>query len=135
MTNIASARARRMRTEKTPAERKLWRALRDLNRQGLNFRQQAPIGPYIADFCDHSANIIVEVDGGQHGDADHLAYDQARTSWLQSQGYQVLRFWNNEVSRLVNTSLLAAKPGLSGPSVLEQRGVDQSRRSNDQASR
>ncbi len=86
-----------MRREKGPAERRVWYRLRELNRQGFQFRQQAPIGPYIADFCDHTAKLVIEVDGGQHGEAKGLAADKRRTRWLQSQGYQVLRFWNHDV--------------------------------------
>jgi very-short-patch-repair endonuclease len=97
MTNLMSDRARRMRREKGPAERKLWYSLREFNRQGFQFRQQAPIGPYIADFCDHTAKLVVEVDGSQHGEPVGMAYDRLRTHWLESQGYKVLRFWNNEV--------------------------------------
>jgi len=97
MTNLMSERARRMRREKGTAERKLWYRLRQINRQGFQFRQQAPIGPYIADFCDHSAKLIVEVDGAQHGEPKGLAADKRRTRWLESQGYRELRFWNHEV--------------------------------------
>jgi len=100
VTNLMSERARRMRREKSDAEHRLWRTLRDLNRQGFQFRQQAPIGPYIADFCDHSVKLILEVDGAQHGEPKGLAVDRCRTRWLESQGYKVLRFWNHEV--LVN---------------------------------
>ena len=97
MTNLMSERARRMRREKGPAERKLWYRLREFNRHGFQFRQQAPIGPYIADFCDHSAKLIIEVDGAQHGEPKGLAADARRTRWLESQGYRVLRFWNHDV--------------------------------------
>ncbi|HEX6001046.1 MAG TPA: endonuclease domain-containing protein [Hyphomicrobiaceae bacterium] len=97
MTNLMSERARRMRREKEPAERKLWSYLGELNRRGLKFRQQAPIGPYIADFCEHSARLIIEVDGSQHGEPKAMANDKHRTDWLESQGYRVLRFWNHEV--------------------------------------
>jgi very-short-patch-repair endonuclease len=97
MTNLMSERARRMRREKGSAERKLWYLLRELNRRGFQFRQQAPIGRYIADFCDHSAKLIIEVDGAQHAEPKGLADDQRRTWWLESRGYRVLRFWNHEV--------------------------------------
>ena len=97
MTNLMSERARRMRREKGAAERKLWYKLREFNRRGFQFRQQAPVGPYIADFCDHTAKLVVEVDGAQHGETKGLAADKRRTRWLQSQGYRVLRFWNHEV--------------------------------------
>lgn len=97
MTNVASERARRMRKEKTAAERKLWQALRELNRQGHQFRQQAPIGPYIADFADHTARFVIEVDGGQHGEDEQRKRDSDRTSWLESQGYRVRQYWNVDV--------------------------------------
>ena len=97
VTNLMSERARRMRREKGPAERKLWYRLREFNRHGFQFRQQVPIGPYIADFCDHSAKLIVEVDGAQHGEPKGLAADKRRTRWLEPQGYLVLRFWNHDV--------------------------------------
>jgi very-short-patch-repair endonuclease len=95
--NLMSERARRMRREKGPAERKLWYRLRQLNRLGFQFRQQSPIGPYIADFCDHTAKLIVEIDGAQHGEPKGLAADKRRTQWLESHSYRVLRFWNHEV--------------------------------------
>lgn len=97
MTNVASERARTIRNNKTDAERVLWRALRELNRQGFHFRQQAPIGPYIADFCDHSAKLVIEVDGGQHGEDDQRRHDDERTAWLSAEGYHVVRFWNRDV--------------------------------------
>ncbi|MGE0848727.1 MAG: endonuclease domain-containing protein [Hyphomicrobiaceae bacterium] len=99
MTNLMSERARRLRREKGAAERKLWYLLRDFNRHGFHFRQQAPIGAYIADFCDHTAKLIVEVDGAQHGEPRGLANDRRRTRWMESQGYNILRFWNGEVLR------------------------------------
>jgi very-short-patch-repair endonuclease len=97
MTNLMSERARRMRREKGPTERKLWHKLREFNRHGFHFRQQVPIGPYIADFCDHSAKLIIEVDGAQHAEPRGLAVDKRRTRWLEAHGYRVLRFWNSEV--------------------------------------
>ena len=97
MTNLMSERARRMRRDKEPAERRLWYWLRELNSRGFHFRQQAPIGPYIADFCDHTAKLVIEVDGSQHGELVRLVRDRRRTRWLELQGYRVLRFWNHEV--------------------------------------
>jgi len=89
MTN----RAQTLRRNSTDAERALWRALQ--RRQlGRRFRRQLPIGPYIVDFACVEARLIVEVDGGQHaapGDHDR------RDAFLLSKGYQILRFWNNEV--------------------------------------
>ena len=97
MTNLMSDRARRMRRDKGDAEQRLWGKLRELNRRGFHFRQQAPIGPYIADFCDHRARLVIEVDGSQHGERAGLIADRRRTRWLEAQGYKVVRFWNHEV--------------------------------------
>ncbi|MBA4350852.1 MAG: hypothetical protein C0427_06340 [Rhodobacter sp.] len=92
---ITRARARKLRAEMTPQERMVWAKLRELNRMlGLHFRRQAPIGPFIADFADLGRRLVIEVDGGGHGGER----DQRRDEWLVSQGFQVLRFWNPEVS-------------------------------------
>ncbi|MBL9054284.1 MAG: endonuclease domain-containing protein [Tabrizicola sp.] len=92
---IIRARARKLRHEMTPQERKVWAKLRELNRMlGLHFRRQAPIGPFIADFAELGRRVVIEVDGGGHGGPR----DVARDEWLVSQGFQVLRFWNPEVS-------------------------------------
>jgi very-short-patch-repair endonuclease len=102
--------ARQLRRAPTDAERKLWYLLRSLKPLGLHFRRQAPIGIYIADFAWHTGKIIVELDGSQHAQA-RQAYDEQRTAWLESQGYRVLRFWNNDVlksPRSVGEAILAA---------------------------
>ena len=54
------------------------------------------MGQYIVDFCSHGCRLIIEVDGGQH--AATTGYDLARTRFIESQGYRVLRFWNNDVT-------------------------------------
>lgn len=79
----------------TDAEQRIWRHLRLRQIDGHKFRRQHPIGHYIADFVCIERKLIVEVDGGQH--ADQLEYDAARTASLESNGYRVLRFWNNDV--------------------------------------
>ncbi len=83
-----------LRHELTPTERKLWAYLRN-DQLGVNFRRQHAIGPYIADFCCVEEKLIIELDGSQH--LEQEAYDAERTAFLESQGYQVLRFWNNDV--------------------------------------
>ncbi len=88
--------ASRMRKTPTEAERKLWRHLRhSLTLAGSHFRRQVQIGPYIADFACHRLKLVIEIDGSQHG--SQVAKDEARTRRLKSEGYRVLRFWNNEV--------------------------------------
>lgn len=90
----AVERARRLRREATVFERKLWVALRE-RLPHLRFRRQVPIGPCIADFASHRARVIIELDGEGH--AFREGADAARTQFLESEGYRVLRFWNAEV--------------------------------------
>ena len=85
--------ARRLRIDSTEAERLLWQRLRNRQLGGNKFRRQVTIGPFIVDFACIDACLIVEIDGGQHSEER----DAARTAFLQSKGYRVIRFWNNEV--------------------------------------
>ena len=89
--------ARSLRKNPTEAERKLWSQLRHKQFGGFRFRRQQPIGPYVADIYCAAAKLIVELDGGQHGNDDHAIRDEARTQWLSSRGCRVLRFWNDDV--------------------------------------
>ena len=90
-------RARALRHQATDAEQYLWRHLRASQLQGHKFRRQHPVGPYFADFACIASRLIVELDGGQHASGDGMARDAARSRFLQSQGWQVLRFWNHQV--------------------------------------
>ncbi len=69
-----------------------------LKHGGIHFRRQVPFGYYIADFACHSAKLIIELDGSQHGKDDEIAYDAERTKFLETRGYKVLRFWNSDVT-------------------------------------
>ena len=89
--------AKNLRRHLTPAERKLWHALKAHRFQGLHFRRQVPIGPYIADFLCHEAKLVIEVDGAQHGFTARAQVDRKRDRWFASQGYKVLRFCNADV--------------------------------------
>ncbi len=90
--------AKTLRRNMTKAERKLWRDLKHLKKSGFHFRRQAPIGNYIVDFVCHSHKLIVELDGGHHAENQQRDKDFERQAWLESQGYRVLRFWNDVVS-------------------------------------
>jgi very-short-patch-repair endonuclease len=94
MRSKAVARARTLRATQTDAERLLWRHLRNRGLYGWKFRRQRPIGQYVADFVCMEAKLIVEVDGSQHMENRD---DVKRTAGLESQGFRVMRFWNNEV--------------------------------------
>ncbi len=90
-----TARSRELRNNATDAERRLWAKLSARQVAGVRFNRQFPVGPFICDFVSRGAKLIVEVDGGQH--ADRIAADERRTAYLQSKGYRVIRFWNNDV--------------------------------------
>ncbi len=87
-------RARNLRQNMTDAERKLWYALRDRRFEHYKFRRQHPVGRYITDFACLEAHLIIEVDGGQHAESKH---DERRTAFLETEGFKVIRFWNNDV--------------------------------------
>lgn len=90
-------RARQLRRASTEVETRLWQHLRARQMAGHKFRRQHMVEGYIADFAAPMQKLILELDGGQHNDATHGARDAARTATLEKSGWQVLRFWNNEV--------------------------------------
>ncbi len=83
-----------MRSAPTDAEAILWRQFRAHRFSGYKFKRQQPLGNYIVDFVCFGSKIVVEVDGGQHNES---VEDSDRDDWLKSQGFLVLRFWNNDV--------------------------------------
>ncbi|HWK98166.1 MAG TPA: endonuclease domain-containing protein [Pseudolabrys sp.] len=97
VARMARSRARSLRRDSTDAERLIWSALRAHRLDGASFRRQTPIGPYIVDFCCHAANLVVELDGGQHFDSDQITKDGRRDAFLSAKGYRVLRFSNHDV--------------------------------------
>ena len=90
-----SSFARNLRSNSTDSEVKLWSRLKNRQPGTFKFRRQAPVGKYIVDFICHEKDLVVEVDGGQHMDVSKA--DDLRTVWLESHGYRVIRFWNNQI--------------------------------------
>ena len=86
--------ARQLRRNQTDAEKRIWKHLRSKQLNSLKFRRQQPVGPYIIDFVCFDVKLIVELDGSQHIELKEK--DVERDNWLRSQGFTVLRFWNNE---------------------------------------
>lgn len=117
-TRFAAQAAKTLRINSTDAERKLWSRLRDRRFVGLKFVRQQPVGPFIADFACREADLIIELDGGQH--TDDTAYDERRTRLLAEHGYRVIRFWNTDVltnidgtlELILDTIQKAPSPGL-----------------------
>ena len=94
---MANERARSLRRNRTSAERRLWRQLRELKQIGCKFRQQVPIDHYIVDFACLSYRLIIEVDGGTHSTDAEIARDVRRERYLKQQGFRMLRVWNLDV--------------------------------------
>lgn len=88
-------RARALRRDATPAEKKLWSILRGGRLDGYKFRRQQRLGPFIADFACQTARLVIEIDGDSH--AQQIDYDARRTAFLAKEGYRVLRFTNRDV--------------------------------------
>jgi very-short-patch-repair endonuclease len=86
-----SAMARRLRRTLTLPEALLWKGLKARRLEGLHFRKQHPLGPYILDFYCSRAHLCVEVDGSSHGTASRPIRDAHRDEWLRHQGVETLR--------------------------------------------
>jgi len=116
-TRFAARSASMLRTNMTDAERKLWAGLRDRQLLGHKFVRQEPVGRFIADFACREADLIVELDGGQHAENER---DARRSEALAQHGYAVLRFWNHDVlnnfdgvlARIAQQLRKAPSPGL-----------------------
>ena len=85
--------AKYLRSHQTDAEQRLWYHLRAHRFMDLKFKRQLPIGRYIVDFVCLEYRLIIEADGGQHGDEA----DSLRNAWLKTQGFTILRFWNHDI--------------------------------------
>jgi len=115
-------RAKAMRSMPTDAEHRLWQILRAKRFSGFKFRRQVPIDHYVVDFLCPARRLVVEVDGGQHGGSG----DVKRDRYLEAQGFQILRIWNNDLFKNeagVCETLLAALSPLPNPSPAEGRGA------------
>ena len=109
----ATTRARGLRRRMTWSEKVLWRELRKLD---ANFRRQAPIGSYFADFATHGRKLVIEVDGGVHERLDDVSLrDGERQLWLEGEGYTVLRFTDRQVENDVQTCVEAVRNQLALP--------------------
>ena len=108
--------ARQLRRDATDAERRLWSNLRAHRLFGWKFKRQQPIGKYVADFVCFEARLVIELDGGQHADA--TSADQIRDAWFRTQGFETVRFWNNEVLGNIEgvlARIASSLPPLPGP--------------------
>ena len=119
-------RARGLRQNMTDAEQRLWYRLRNRQLCGYKFRRQHEINHYIVDFVCNEAMLIIELDGGRH--AGQVEYDECRTRYLQTVGYRVLRFWNNDALMNIESVLgvileaVAKPPPHPSPLPMGERG-------------
>ena len=103
VTSASRRLGRVMRKRLTPAEFKLWQVIRNRLLDGLRFRRQVPLGPYIVDFFCPERRLVVEVDGGHHAHFHRLRADAEHDEWLRSQGHTVLRFTNAAVMKSLDS--------------------------------
>ena len=108
-----NAIAKKLRINSTDTEKYLWKYLRGRQLEEFKFRRQHPIGKYIVDFINLERKIIIEVDGGQHLENKK---DKLRDKWLEEQGYEVLRFWDNEVLTNIEGVMESIRKKLYSPS-------------------
>jgi len=97
--------ARELRTKQTDAETLLWHFLRNRDFCGFKFRRQHPVGGYILDFYCHEAELAIELDGSGHAEDEQKDCDSERTKVLEGAGIRVMRFWNNEVLKELESVL------------------------------
>jgi very-short-patch-repair endonuclease len=110
-------RRRALRRQSTDAEIALWKLLRSRLFEGFKFRRQHPCGPFIVDFHCPERRLAIELDGGQHWEAEAQAYDERRTAFLRRQQIQVIRFGTDLVFRELTAILEQIAAALrAGPS-------------------
>ncbi len=112
---MANETARALRKRMTPQEAKLWGQLRLLRDQGLHFRRQIPIHPYIVDFLERKNRLIIEVDGSQHGFEQNQIDDQRRDADLTRRNFRVLKFWNIDVDQAMDGVITTILDSLKQP--------------------
>ena len=111
-TQWTRSRTRALRRDGSDAEGILWRRLRGRQVAGAKFRRQHPLGIYFADFCCVEAQLVIEIDGGQH--TEQARQDAQQTVYLASQGFRVIRFWNHDVLARTDAVLESIRMELEG---------------------
>lgn len=100
--NLSLSNAKKLRTDMTLFERKLWYYLRAKRFFDLKFKRQAPIGKYIVDFVCKEKMYIIELDGSGHLENKQDEHDKNRDNYLKKEGYTILRIYNNEINNIEN---------------------------------
>ncbi|WP_291240940.1 vitamin B12 dependent-methionine synthase activation domain-containing protein [Flavobacterium sp.] len=133
--SVLKEKAKEMRNKPTEAEKMLWNVLSNKGIENYKFRRQHIVGEYIVDFICLEKRLIIEVDGAVHNDLAQIEHDKQRTEWLESKGFKVIRFTNNQVlSDFFNTiekirkglnTILVAPPSGAGGAFLTLRQQSQ----------
>ncbi|GJL95731.1 MAG: endonuclease [Hyphococcus sp.] len=113
---MANERAKHLRKNQTNAERLFWRAVKVKRLNGFKFRRQHPLGSYVVDFICLEKKLIIELDGSQHAMEGQSIHDAARTQWLETIGFTVIRYWNDDIYNNLNGVLDEVLEYLSAPS-------------------
>lgn len=98
-------KAKSLRKNSTFEEQKLWKNLKAKKLDGFKFRRQEPVENYIVDFICFETKLVIELDGGQHNQEANKEYDFHRTQFLESCGFKVVRFWNNQINNEMESVL------------------------------
>ena len=110
--DLTAQRARALRKTMPSAEELVWWKLRGRRDDGLKFRRQHPVPPYILDFAERKRKLAVQIDGHTHGEFAEIAYDAYRTAYLEDRGLIVMRIGNDEVyedlDEVVNAIIVTA---------------------------
>ncbi|MBN1822710.1 MAG: endonuclease domain-containing protein [Endomicrobiales bacterium] len=116
--------AKNFRKSSTKTENCLWFLIKNRQLEGVKFRRQEPLGRYIVDFVSYDKKLIIELDGGQHTFSSEQ--DKKRDVWFRKKGYEVLRFWDNEVLKNKNGVLEIIRKKLLTPHLTSpSRGEEQ----------
>ena len=94
--------AKTLRKNSTIQEKRLWNLLKNRQFHNLKFKRQSPIGKYVVDFICHERKLIIELDGGQHNENKNIENDIERTNFLESLGFKIIRFWNNDIYKNID---------------------------------
>ena len=108
-------RRRTLRRNQTDAEKTFWTHVRNGHFNGRKFFRQYSVGPYILDFYCPADKLAIELDGGQHNQAENREYDAARSEYLHAHGIEVLRFWNSDVLCDIQSVLTRAAEKITPP--------------------
>ena len=114
-TNNTLNNAKKLRSEMTIFERKLWYHLRAKRFMNTKFKRQVPIGPYIVDFVCKDKKIIIELDGSGHLETSQKEHDTIRDNYLKNQGYEIIRFFNNDIENNLESVLEVIRQKILSP--------------------